>query len=130
VVNQTPPPGGGGVEMGDIMACMDGLQSTMASLASRVIIAEVAAHSHTDMASAIYGPFDQLFGLMQGLHADRSMVFGLPPVGPMVVSHLGPNIANPQQGPVFPYPYDWHPGTGMAQCTQVSPGGHLKGHVG
>jgi hypothetical protein len=79
VANQTPPPGGG--DMGDMLVRMDAFQSTMASLAGRVAVVEAAAQRHTDMAAAIDGRFDHLLGLMQGLQANRGVVFGPPPGG-------------------------------------------------
>jgi hypothetical protein len=82
------------------------------------------------MAAVIYDRFDQLFGLVQGLHANQGVVFGPPPMGPMVVPTLGPSVANPIQVMVFLYPYALHSGTGVAQGNQVLPGGRLKSPVG
>jgi hypothetical protein len=55
--------------MGDMMGLLDALQNTMVSLDGSVVVVGVAARSHTDMITAIDGRFDQLFGLVQGLHA-------------------------------------------------------------
>jgi hypothetical protein len=129
VANQTPPHAGG--EMGEMVVRMETLQSTISLLAGRVAIMEMAAQGHTDMAAAIDGWFDELCDLLRGFHKDQGgVVFGPPPVIPMVVPPLGPAVANPRQVPVLPYTYELRQGTGMAQGNQVSPGGHLNWPVG
>jgi hypothetical protein len=124
VMSQAPPSGAG--DMGDMVDRLDALQSTMASLVGRVAVVEVATKIHTDMDAAIDGQFDQLLGLVQGLHAHQGMVFGPPSMGLMVLLLLGSGVPDPHQGPVFHYPYLLHQGTGTAPGNQVSPGGRFK----
>jgi hypothetical protein len=65
----------------------------VAPLVGRAAIVEVVTKSHTDMAAAIDDRFDQLFGLVQGMYAHRGVLFGPPPMGPMVVPPLGTGVS-------------------------------------
>jgi hypothetical protein len=89
----------------NVLICLDALQSTMASLVGRVAIVEVATQYNTDMATSIDGRFDQLMGLVQGLHGNRGVVFGPPPMGPMGMSPCGLGVPDPHLGPMFLHPY-------------------------
>jgi hypothetical protein len=57
------------------------------------------------MAASIDGRFDQLIGLVQGLHGNRGVVFGSPPMGLMVMPPPRPGVIDPHTGHMFPYPY-------------------------
>jgi hypothetical protein len=73
VASLPPPPRTG--EMVNVLGRLDALQSTMASLVGRVAVVEVAVQRHTDMAASIDGRFDQLMGIVQGLHGLRGVVW-------------------------------------------------------
>jgi hypothetical protein len=79
----SPPPPRRKGEMLNVLYHLDAPQSTMASLVGRVAVVEVAAQMHTDMAASIDGRFDQLMGLVQGLHGSRGVVYGPPSMRPM-----------------------------------------------
>jgi hypothetical protein len=66
---------------------------------------------HMDIVASIDGQFDQLMGLVQGLHGKWGVVFGPPPMGamcmpsPMCMPPPGPGVPDPHSGIMFPYPY-------------------------
>jgi hypothetical protein len=91
--------------MVNVLGRLDALQSTTTSLVGRVAVVEVATQRYTDMTTSIDGWFDQLTSLVQGLHGNRGVVFGPPPMGPMSMPPLGPGVSDPHTGPMFPYPY-------------------------
>jgi hypothetical protein len=71
--------------MVDVLGRLDALQSTMASLVGRMIVVEVATQRHTDMAVSIDDRFDQPIDHVQGLHGNQGVVFGPPPMGPIIM---------------------------------------------
>jgi hypothetical protein len=70
-VTSPPPPPPRTGEMVNVLGRLDALQNTMTSLVGRVTVVEIATQRHTDMAASIDGRFDQLMGLVQGLHGRR-----------------------------------------------------------
>jgi hypothetical protein len=102
-------------EMVNLMGHLDALHITMASLARRVAVVEVAPQRHTAVVASIDGRFDQLMGLVQGLHGNRGVVFGPPPPPP------GTGVPDPHSGPIFPYPYKLPQGPEMIPGHPVSP---------
>jgi hypothetical protein len=124
VASQAPPLSAGA--MVDVMGHLDDLQSTMDLLVGRVAVVEVATQRHTDMAVSINDRFDQLMGLVQGLHGKRGVVFGPPPMGPMGMPPQGPGVPAPHPGPRFPYPYTLPLGPEMVPGHPVSPVSRFK----
>jgi hypothetical protein len=107
--------------MADVLGRLDALQSTTALLVVRVSVVEVATHMHTDMTASTNGRFDQLMGLVHGLHGNRGVVFGPPPIGAMGMPPHRLDVPAPHPGPMFPYPYTLPLGTDIVMGHPVSP---------
>jgi hypothetical protein len=125
VANPAPPPRTGGIV--NVLGRLNDLQNTTALLVGRVAVVEVATQRHTDTAASIDGRFDQLMGVVQGLHGSRGVVFGPLPMGPMGISPpmgmppSGPGVPDPHAWPMFPYPYTLPQDPEMIPGHPVSP---------
>jgi hypothetical protein len=124
IASQARPPSAGG--MVGVMGRMDALQRTVGSLVGRVAVVEVETQRHTDMAASIDGRFDQLMGLVQGLHGNRGVVFVPPSMGPIDMPLHGPGVPDPHPGPMYPYPYTLPLGPEMVMGHPVSPVSRFK----